>query len=69
MGRALGVSVPRPLEGGFKPSDGEKKFDHQYHAVASSIIPSIEKKPLMSWTWAQLSNNQKTSIAILIKGK
>jgi hypothetical protein len=25
MGRAVGVLVPRPLEGGFKPSSGEKK--------------------------------------------
>jgi LEA14-like dessication related protein len=37
--------------------------------VASNITPSMEKKPLMSWTWAQLSNNQRTSITILIKGK
>jgi hypothetical protein len=48
---------------------GKKTFDHQYHAVASSIIPSMEKKLLMSWTLAQPSNNQSTSIAILIKGK
>jgi hypothetical protein len=37
--------------------------------MASNITPNTEKKPLMSWTWAQLSNNQRASIAILIKGK
>jgi hypothetical protein len=26
IGRAMGVSVPRPLEWGFKPSGGEKNF-------------------------------------------
>jgi hypothetical protein len=69
MGRDLGVLVPRSLEGGFKPSGGEKHFDYQYQAMASNITPSMEKKSLMSWTWAQLSNNQRTSIAILINGK
>jgi hypothetical protein len=48
---------------------GKKKFDHQYQAVASSITPSMENNPLTSWTWAQPSSNQRTSIAILIKGK
>jgi hypothetical protein len=58
-----------PWRGGSNPTVGKKKFDHQYQAVASNITPSMEKKPLMSWTWAQLSNNQRTSIAILINGK
>jgi hypothetical protein len=69
ISRAMGVSVPRPLEGGPNPTVGKETFDHQYQAVASSIIPSMEKNPLMSWTWAQPSSNQRTSIAILIKGK
>jgi hypothetical protein len=48
---------------------GKKTFDHQYQAVASNITPRMKKEPLMSWTLAQLSNNQSTSIAILINGK
>jgi hypothetical protein len=69
IGRAMGISIPRPLERGPNPTVAKKAFDHQYQAVASSIIPSMEKNPLMSWTWAQPSSNQRTSIAILIKGK
>jgi hypothetical protein len=68
MGRALGVSVPRSLEGGFKPNGGEKKIDHQYQAVASNITPSMGKKPPLSWTWAQCARYYKTCIAIWIKG-
>jgi hypothetical protein len=69
MGRAKGVLVPRLLEGGSNPAVGKNKFDHHYQVVASNITPSMKKNPLMSWTLAQLSNNQRKSIAILIKGK
>jgi hypothetical protein len=65
-GGGLGTETPG---GGVQTQRWGKKIDHQYQVVASKFTPSMGKKPLMSWTWAQLSNNQRTSIAILIKGK
>jgi hypothetical protein len=64
-----GLSTKTPKGGVQTQWWGKKNFDHQYQVVASCITPSMEKKPLMSWTWAQLPNNQRTSIAILIKFK